>query len=49
MWKIYECTTKDWFDDSSDKLIYEELGEQEFVIEIVDPSWVKFANNITIK
>ena len=47
--KIYECTIKDEFDDSSERLIYKEVWEQKFVIEIVDPSWIKFGNNITIK
>lgn len=47
--KIYECTVKDGFDDSSDKLIYKELADQKFVIEIVDPAWVQFGNNVNIK
>ncbi len=47
--KVYECTTKDGFDDSSQNLIYKKVWDQEFIIEIVDPSWVKFGNNITIK
>ncbi len=46
--KIYECSVKDGFDDSSDKLIHKSLWDKHFVIEIVDPSWVQFANNITI-
>lgn len=46
--QIYECSVKDGFDDSSDKLIYKDLWDKHFVIEIVDSSWVQFANNIKI-
>lgn len=46
--KIYECSIKDSFDDSSEKLIYKNIWDKNFVIEILDPSWIKFANNINI-
>jgi hypothetical protein len=46
--KVYECSIKEWFDDTSKKLIYKVIGDKHFVIEVVDPSWVKFANNINI-
>ncbi len=46
--KVYECSVKKWFDDSDQKLMYKNLWEKHFVIEIVDPAWVDFANNISI-
>lgn len=46
--KIYECSVKNTFDDLDKKLIYKNLWEKHFVIEIVDPAWVDFANNISI-
>ncbi len=47
--KVYECSVKEGFDDSSERLIYKEIWGKHFVVEIVDPSWVQFANNINIK
>ncbi len=46
--KIYECSIKEWFDDAVENLIYKAIWDKNFVIEIVDPSWIKFANNINI-
>ncbi len=46
--KVYECSVKEWFDDSSEKLIYKSVWDKHFVVEVVDPSWVQFANNINI-
>ncbi len=45
---IYECTVKNTFDDSDKTLIYKKVWERNFVIQIVDPAWVDFANNIEI-
>ena len=45
---IYECNIKDTFDDSDKTLIYREVGDKKFVIQINDPAWVDFANNIEI-
>jgi hypothetical protein len=46
--KIYECNIKDSFDDSDKKLIHKSFAKKDFVIEISDPAWVEFANNIEI-
>lgn len=46
---IYECTVKNSFDDSDQSLIYKEIWDRHFVIKIVDPAWINFANNIEIK
>lgn len=45
---IYECNIKNTFDDSDKTLIYKNIGDKHFVIKIVDPAWVEFANNIEI-
>lgn len=45
--KIYECTIKKWFEESK-KLIHKKEWEKDFIIEIVDPARVTFANNILI-
>ena len=45
--KIYECTIKKWFEESK-KLIHKQEWEKDFVIEIVDPARITFANNILI-
>lgn len=45
---IYECTVKNSFDDSDNTLIYKNVWEKHFVIQIVDPAWIDFANNIEI-
>ena len=47
--KIYECSVNDWFDDSAQNLIYTNVWDKHFVIEIVNPAWVDFANNVKIK
>lgn len=47
--KVYECTAKNGIDDSSQKLIYKHVWDKHFVIEIIDPAWMNFANNIDIK
>jgi len=47
--KVYECTAKNGVDDSDPKLIYKNIWDKHFVIEISDPAWVNFANNIEIK
>ena len=46
--KIYECSIKKWFDESDKKLIYKNLWDKHFIIQIVDPARVDFANNISI-
>ena len=45
---IYECNVKNTFDDSDKTLIYKNIGDKHFVIKIVDPARVEFANNIEI-
>lgn len=45
---IYECNVKDSFDDSDKTLIYRNVGDKHFVIQINDPARVDFANNIEI-
>lgn len=45
---IYECTVKNGFDDSDNTLIYKNIWDKHFVIKIVDPARVDFANNIEI-
>lgn len=47
--KIYECTIKDWFDDWAKNLIYKAVWEKDFVVEIVNPAWIDFADNLIIK
>jgi len=47
--KVYECTAKNGIDDSDKKLIYKQIWDKHFIVEIVDPAWVTFANNIEIK
>jgi hypothetical protein len=47
--KIYECTVKDWFDDSAKNLIYKVVWDKDFVVEIVNPAWIDFAENLVIK
>ena len=47
--KIYECNVKKWFDDSDQTLIYRQVWDKHFVIQILDPAWVDFANNIEIQ
>lgn len=46
---IYECSMKKWFDDSAQNIIYRQAWDRNFVIKIVDPAWVNFANNIEIQ
>ena len=46
---IYECTVKNTFDDSDDTLIYKNVWDKHFVIQIVDPAWIEFAHNIEIQ
>ena len=46
---IYECTVKNTFDDSDDTLIYRQVWDKHFVIQINDPARVDFANNIEIQ
>lgn len=46
--KIYECSIKNWFDDSDQKLIYKQVWDRHFVIETIDPAWLQFAHNIAI-
>lgn len=46
---IYECTVKNTFDDSDDTLIYKNIWDKHFVIQIVDPAWIEFAHNIEIQ
>ena len=45
---IYECNVKNTFDDSDETLIYKNIGDRHFVIQIVDPAWIEFAHNIEI-
>ena len=45
---IYECSVKNTFDDSDKTLIYKNVWDRHFVIKIVDPAWINFANNIEI-
>lgn len=45
---IYECNIKNTFDDSDKTLIYREVWDKKFVIQINDPARVDFANNIEI-
>lgn len=47
--KIYECTIKDWFDDWAKNLIHKTVWDKDFIIEIVNPAWVDFAENLVIK
>ncbi len=46
--KIYECNIKDLFEES-DKMILRTIDDRSFVIEIVDPAWIEFSNNIDIQ
>jgi hypothetical protein len=46
--KIYECNIKKWFQES-DQVILKKLWERNFVIEIVDPAWIEFTNNLIIQ
>jgi len=46
--KIYECNIKKWFQES-DQVILKKLWERNFVIEIVDPAWIEFTNNLVIQ
>ena len=46
---VYECSMKKWFDDSAQNIIYRQAWDRNFVIKIVDPAWVNFANNIEIQ
>ena len=46
---IYECTVKNTFDDSDETLIYKNIWDKHFVIQINDPAWIEFANNIEIQ
>ena len=46
--KIYECSIKNLFEES-DKLILRTIDDRSFVIEIVDPAWIEFSNNIDIQ
>lgn len=45
---IYECNVKNTFDDSDETLIYKNIWDRHFVIQIVDPAWIEFAHNIEI-
>ena len=45
---IYECTVKNSLDGSEKTLIYKNIWDKHFVIQIVDPAWIDFANNIEI-
>lgn len=45
--KVYECSIKEHFKESKN-LIHKKIWEKEFVIEIINPAWVAFANNIWI-
>lgn len=46
---IYECSVKDWFDDSAKDLIYKNIDWNHFVIKVVNPAWIDFANNLEIE
>lgn len=46
--KIYECNMKNWFQET-DQLVYRKVWDKNFVIEILDSSWIEFVNNIVIE
>lgn len=46
--KIYECNIKKWFQES-DQIILKKVWDKNFVIEIIDPSWIEFVNNTSIQ
>lgn len=46
--KIYECNIKKSFQES-DQIILKKLWDRNFVVEIIDPSWIEFANNLVIQ
>jgi len=47
--KIYECTIKDWFKTSAKFRYLVTADEKNFIVEIVDPSWKDFWDNIIIE
>ena len=46
--KIYECNIKKWFQES-DQIILKKVWDRNFVVEIIDPAWIEFANNLVIQ
>lgn len=46
--KLYECNMKKWFQES-DQIILKKLWDRNFVVEIVDPAWIEFTNNLVIQ
>jgi hypothetical protein len=46
--KIYECNIKKWFQES-DQIILKKVWDRNFVVEIVDPAWIEFTNNLVIQ
>lgn len=46
--KFYECNIKKWFQES-DQIILKKLWDRNFVVEIVDPAWIEFTNNLVIQ
>lgn len=46
--KIYECNIKNWFQETQ-QLILRKVWDKNFIIEILDPSWIEFVNNIIIE
>jgi len=46
--KIYECNIRNWFEES-EKTIFRKIWDRNFIIEVIDPSWIEFANNLEIQ
>lgn len=46
--KIYECNIKKWFQES-EQVILKKIWDRNFVVEIVDPAWIEFTNNLVIQ
>jgi hypothetical protein len=46
--KIYECNIKKWFQES-DQIILKKVWDRNFVVEIIDPAWIEFVNNLVIQ
>jgi hypothetical protein len=47
--KLHECTIKGDFETSDKYRHIVVQDDRNFVIEVLDPSWVKFSNNIVME
>ena len=47
--QIYECSIKNWFDNSDKSLILKEVWDKKFIIKINDSARYNFAKNLDIK